>query len=138
MPSSDPTNSVELLMTHIDDVLVPLGFSRCQGDVSDGSGQMLWCSAADEFADRFPSLPVSETPPGGWGTMCTDVSVRVGDGGRVIRVDVEGHDLDTLLAGSGLTTGAARAATLIGSSVTDCGALPSLIRELLDGSSAQR
>ena len=137
------------LQESIDAVLIPRGFAPGSAGASDGYRQIIWCAAADDFAARFPALPVSQEPPEGWASMCTDVVVDLVDVAvddddasgdwRLSGVNVEGYPLDRLFAGLGLSATAERAGALIGSSAHECLTwLPPLLLELLEGSTPQR
>ncbi|WP_432537707.1 hypothetical protein [Kineococcus arenarius] len=142
MRESEQSRTVDRLRESIDAVLVPRGFAAGQAGVSDGQRQITWCAAADDFAARFPGLPVGQEPPEGWGATCTDVVVDVAIAGGdwcLTGVDVEGHSLERLFAGLGLTATAGRAAALIGSTAHEClASLPPLLIDLLDGSNSKR
>ncbi|WP_432499121.1 hypothetical protein [Kineococcus auxinigenes] len=140
MPVNGESTATARLQDGIDAVLVPRGFSAAQAGTTGERGQIVWCAAADDLAARFPGLPTSREPAGGWSTRCTDVVVDVAGGDwRVTGVSLEGEDLDQVLADLALTAAAERAAALIGSTAHDClTPLPSLLTELFDSSGPER
>ncbi|WP_432570814.1 hypothetical protein [Kineococcus sp. SYSU DK005] len=152
VPQREESSTVARLQESIDAVLLPRGFAPGSAGASDRHRQIIWCAAADDFAARFPALPVSQEPPQGWASMCTDVVVDLVDvavddddvasaGGdwRLSGVNVEGHPLDRLFAGLGLSATAERAGALMGSSAHEClTRLPPLLLELLEGATSQR
>jgi hypothetical protein len=136
------SGTIDRLQDELDTVLVSRGFAAGQVGVAYGHREIVWCAAAGDFAARFPGLPASQEPAEGWGTMCTDVVVRVTSVSgqwRVAMVSVEGDDLDQVFTGLGLTSAASRATALIGATAENCLiSSPLLLIELLDGPSTKR
>ncbi|WP_298989776.1 hypothetical protein [uncultured Pseudokineococcus sp.] len=140
MPAPDDVSSITRLQVGVDAVLVPRGFAAGQGGAGDERAQVIWCAAAGDLAARFPGLPTSREPAGGWTTMCTDLVVELalaaGDW-CLAGVSLEGHDLDQVLAGLGLADAARRAADLLGAPAPAClRPLTPLLTTLLDEASS--
>ncbi|MEJ5868004.1 hypothetical protein WDV85_09665 [Pseudokineococcus sp. 5B2Z-1] len=141
MPAPDDVSSITWLQVGVDGVLVPRGFAAGQGGgAGDERAQVIWCAAASDLATRFPGLPTSSEPAGGWTTMCTDLVVDLalaaGDW-CLAGVSLEGHDLDQVLADMGLVDAAQRADDLLGSPAPKClRPLTPLLTTLLDEASS--
>lgn len=125
-----------LLRRAVDAVLVPHRFAPGQVGADDRRGQLTWCAAADELAERFPWLPPGQERAEGRGAGCADVVVdvvRSDDAWLVSDVRLEGDSLARLLADR-WPVDAQRAASMVGSPVVDCLVLlPSLLAALLGG-----
>lgn len=99
---------------HLDDLLVPLGFSSGQGE----SGQVIFCAPTQVLFDHFArALFIAEQFPA-VGRACLDLVIEGNSSDGITSVELEGHPLSEVLARAGLVEGAESAAQWPGESIT--------------------
>jgi hypothetical protein len=114
----------------IDPVVVPRGFASGQGD----GGQVIFCAAFDDVADRFPHLPQADQQQRGVGA-CVDLVLTADDRMNLASVQLEGTSLEETLRQVGLDVRAiALREAMRGDRTHALAAVASAMRDLLAAS----